>query len=112
MSFYIVWSDRKHAKFRDADTLSLVTTASNSFEIRPNGTTPAQVTANTNADPSNSATQAATGSATATLSSASSTGTTHNSNTNGAMGVVKGSTAAVVGSLASVVLGVGVGLLA
>ena len=86
---------------------------SNSFEIKPNGTQPAQVTANTNADPSNSATMAATGSATATLSSASSTGTSGSQNSkNGAMGMNKGSVVAMVGSAASVVLGLGLGLLA
>ncbi|SAM85680.1 uncharacterized protein UBRO_20924 [Ustilago bromivora] len=40
------------------------------FEVRPNGTQPAQVTANTNADPNSLMTQAATGPASATLSSA------------------------------------------
>ncbi|KAJ1028723.1 hypothetical protein NDA16_001889 [Ustilago loliicola] len=84
---------------------------SSSFEVRPNGTQPAEVTANTNADPSSSATKAATGSASATLSSTSNTATGR-SGSNGAMGMVQGSTAAIVGSLASVVLGLGVGLLA
>ncbi|TKY86711.1 hypothetical protein EX895_004351 [Sporisorium graminicola] len=86
---------------------------SNSFEIKPNGTQPAEVTANTNADPSSSSTTAATGSASATLSSASSTGTSgSNGKNNSASGLTKGSTAAVVGTVASVVFGLGVGLLA
>ncbi len=83
---------------------------SSSFEIKPNGTQPAPVTANTNADPSSSSTTAATGSATATLATASATGT--NRASNGALGMTKGSTATVVGSVGSVVFGLGLGLLA
>ncbi|SPO23031.1 uncharacterized protein UTRI_01709 [Ustilago trichophora] len=85
---------------------------SSSFEIKPNGTQPAEVTANTNADPSSSATKAATGSASATLSSVSSTGTSRSGGSNGAMGMITGSSAAMAGSVASVVLGLGIGLLA
>ncbi|CBQ71771.1 conserved hypothetical protein [Sporisorium reilianum SRZ2] len=88
---------------------------SSPFEVKPNGTQPAPVTANTNADPSSSSTTAATGSASVTLSSATSTGTSRPSSgkTNGASGLVQGSAAvALVGSVASVVLGLGVGLLA
>ncbi|KAJ1029776.1 hypothetical protein NDA13_003018 [Ustilago tritici] len=84
---------------------------SSSFEVRPNGTQPAQVTANTNADPNSSATQAATGSANATTLS-SATGRPSRPGSNGAMGMVQGSTAAIVGSVASVVLGLGIALLA
>ncbi|KAJ1027512.1 hypothetical protein NDA18_003515 [Ustilago nuda] len=83
---------------------------SSSFEVRPNGTEPAQVTANTNADPNSSATQAATGSVNATLSSA--TGRPSHPGSNGAMRMVQGSTAAMVASVASLVLGLGIGLLA
>lgn len=83
---------------------------SSSFEIKPNGTQPASVTANTNADPSSSSTTAATGSATATLATASATGT--NRASNDALGMTKGSPVAVVGSVASVVFVLGLGLLA
>lgn len=78
--------------------------------MRANGTQPAQVTANTNADPNSSATQVATGSVNATLSSA--TGRPSRPGSNGAMGMVQGSTAAMVASVASLVLGLGIGLLA
>ncbi|SNX83342.1 uncharacterized protein MEPE_02049 [Melanopsichium pennsylvanicum] len=79
---------------------------SSSFEIKPNGTTPAQVTANTNANPDSSSTKAATGSASATLSSASSTGTARQGNSNGTLG----SNVAIMGTVASVILGLGLGL--
>lgn len=87
---------------------------SSSFEVKPNGTEPAPVTANTNADPSSSSTTAATGSASATLSSASSTGTgrANNSKSNSATGMGTGGAVAVAASVASVVFGLGVGLLA
>lgn len=86
--------------------------ASSSFEVKPNGTQPAEVTANTNADPNSSATMAATGSATATLASTTSTGTSRPSGgaSNGA--TTNMGAAAMVGTAASVVLGVGFGLLA
>ncbi|KIS70385.1 uncharacterized protein UMAG_10816 [Mycosarcoma maydis] len=87
---------------------------SSSFEVKPNGTQPAEVTANTNADPNSSATTAATGSATATLSSATGSSTSarpSNGSSNSGSSMIQGSTVAVVGSLVSAVLGLGAGLL-
>ncbi|GAC96417.1 hesp-379 protein [Pseudozyma hubeiensis SY62] len=83
---------------------------SDSFDVKPNGTQPAQVTANTDANPTNSATTAATGSASATLSSVSSTGTGSRGNSNGASAMGNAGVVALCGSIASVVLGLGVGL--
>lgn len=84
---------------------------SGSFDIKPNGTQPAPVTANTDANPTNSATTAATGSASATLTSVESTGTGSRGNSNSASGMLNIGSMAVLGSAASVVLGLGVGLL-
>ncbi|EST07533.1 Ser-Thr-rich glycosyl-phosphatidyl-inositol-anchored membrane family [Kalmanozyma brasiliensis GHG001] len=87
---------------------------SSSFEIKPNGTQPAEVTANTNADPSSSSTTTPNG-PTQTLSSVSNsqTGRPNNgNNSNGAVGSNKGAAVALAGTVASVVLGLGVGLLA
>ncbi|EPQ26609.1 uncharacterized protein PFL1_05930 [Pseudozyma flocculosa PF-1] len=87
---------------------------STSFEIKPNGTTPAQVTANTNADPNSQADKPATGSASATLSSASNTASAKPSsnNSNGASSTGGGMAAAVYGTLLAASLGLGLGLVA
>ncbi|PWZ00722.1 hypothetical protein BCV70DRAFT_199986 [Testicularia cyperi] len=93
-----------------------------SFEVKPNGTEPAAVTANTNADPNSSATTAATGAATATLSSASgsrtnsgasATSTSGSGNSSNSAGMLRSSVVATVGgSAAAVVLGMALSLLA
>ncbi|KAN0063412.1 hypothetical protein ACQY0O_004578 [Thecaphora frezii] len=88
--------------------------ASSTFEIKPNGTTPAEVTANTNADPSSTASKSATGSASATLVSAtaSSTAGSH-SKANSASSVgVPGGFAAVCGTLVTLSLGLSLSLVA
>lgn len=85
---------------------------SSPFEIKPNGTQPAEVTANTNADPSSSSTTTPNG-PTETLSSVSNSQTSRpNNSSNGGVGSNKGAAVALAGTLASVMLGLGVGLLA
>ena len=91
----------------------MIATASGAFEVKPNGTEPPIVTANTNADPNSSSSSVVPGSAAATTSALSSTGTgTVTGPKNGAMGLNKGAAMAIAGSVVSVFVGFGLGLLA